>query len=102
MQLKAVVLPDPFGPINPRISPSRTSNETRLSAMNPPNRFVRSEIVSMRDRRGSWNATPSDMAASAREVRRRRGKKDGRIRHAGDDGRIDVLELAVDDLEDRR
>ncbi len=46
MQLKHVVLPEPFGPMRPRISPSRTSKETALSAMNPPKRFVSAEIVS--------------------------------------------------------
>ena len=40
MQLKHVVLPDPFGPMSPRISPSFTSKDTALSAVNPPNRFV--------------------------------------------------------------
>src|SRR5262249_62238800 len=46
-QLNAVVLPDPLGPINPRISPSRTSNETLFSAVNPPNRFVSPATVSI-------------------------------------------------------
>ena len=40
MQLKAVVLPEPFGPMSPRISPSRTSNDTRLSAVKSPKRLV--------------------------------------------------------------
>src|SRR5260370_11954765 len=46
MQLKQVVFPEPFGPMRPRISPSATSKETVLSAMNPPKRFVSAEIVS--------------------------------------------------------
>ena len=45
-QLNSVVLPEPFGPISPRISPSRTSNDTPLSAMKPPNCFVRPVTVS--------------------------------------------------------
>ena len=40
MQLKAVVLPEPFGPMRPRISPSPTSNEIAFSAVKPPKRFV--------------------------------------------------------------
>ena len=40
MQLNIVVLPEPFGPINPRISPSATSKDTSLSAVNPPKRLT--------------------------------------------------------------
>ena len=32
MQLNSVDLPEPFGPMMPRISPSRTSNETPSTA----------------------------------------------------------------------
>src|SRR3972149_173016 len=45
-QLNAVVLPEPFGPIRPRISPSRTSKETALRAVKPPKRLVRPLTVS--------------------------------------------------------
>src|SRR4051794_32813442 len=38
--LNAVVLPAPFGPISPTISPSPTSNETSSSATIPPKRRV--------------------------------------------------------------
>jgi hypothetical protein len=47
MQLNSVVLPEPFGPISPRISPSRTSKETPLSAVNPPKRLVTPATLSM-------------------------------------------------------
>src|SRR5687767_4741218 len=47
MQLKHVVLPEPFGPMRPRISPSFTSKETLFSAVKPPNCLVRPEIVNM-------------------------------------------------------
>src|SRR3990170_4476066 len=47
-QLNAVVLPEPFGPMSPRISPSRTSYETALRAVKPPNRLVSPLTVSMR------------------------------------------------------
>src|SRR6185503_8536542 len=47
MQLKSVVLPEPLGPMRPRISPSRTSKDTAFSAVKPPNRLVRPVTVSM-------------------------------------------------------
>src|SRR5580700_1880266 len=39
--LKIVLLPEPLGPIRPRISPSATPNETLLTAVNPPKRLQR-------------------------------------------------------------
>src|SRR5947208_16883504 len=47
MQLNVVLLPEPFGPIRPRISPSFTSNETLFTARRAPNLLVRPETVSM-------------------------------------------------------
>src|SRR5438046_4810228 len=47
MQLKAVVLPEPFRPMSPRISPSRTSNDTSLRAMNPPNCLISPDTVNI-------------------------------------------------------
>src|SRR4051812_24143917 len=46
MQLKAVVLPAPFGPIRPTISNSLTSSETSCSACRPPKRMDRSRTSS--------------------------------------------------------
>src|SRR5688572_22007346 len=40
MTLKHVVLPAPFGPIRPRISPSEIEKSTSLSAVKPPNCIV--------------------------------------------------------------
>ena len=40
IRLKVVLLPEPFGPIRPRISPCASSNETSLTAVNPPKRLV--------------------------------------------------------------
>ena len=45
MQLKIVLLPEPFGPISPRISPSLTSKETFDTAVKPSNILVRPETV---------------------------------------------------------
>ena len=46
-QLKHVVLPEPLGPMSPRISPSFTAKEIALRAVKPPNRLVRRSTVSM-------------------------------------------------------
>ena len=46
--LKIVLLPEPFGPIRPRISPCSTLNDTLLTAMKPPNRLTRPSTTSTR------------------------------------------------------
>src|SRR3954463_14368392 len=46
MQLNIVVLPAPFGPIRPRISPPFRANETPSSATMPPKRNAISRISS--------------------------------------------------------
>ena len=38
--LKIVLLPEPFGPIRPRISPCSTLNDTLLTAVKPPKRLT--------------------------------------------------------------
>src|SRR5690606_4601314 len=48
MTLKAVVLPAPFGPIRPRISPWSMWKLTPSSAVTPPNLSVMSSISSNR------------------------------------------------------
>src|ERR1700759_1415751 len=47
--LKIVLLPDPFGPIRPRISPFSTVNDTLLTARKPPNRLTRPSTASTGD-----------------------------------------------------
>src|SRR6185503_5540561 len=73
MTLNAVVLPAPFGPINPTIWPSRTSNEIPSRATIPPNRRVTFRSESRAIDRGSlcrsdpkWqkNSASSAMAAT--------------------------------------
>src|ERR1700755_1121633 len=44
--LKIVLLPEPFGPIRPRISPCSTLNDTLLTAVKPPNRLTRPSTTS--------------------------------------------------------
>src|SRR5436309_6415473 len=46
MRLKVVLLPEPFGPIRPRISPSATSKETFLTAGKPSKSFVSPSTLS--------------------------------------------------------
>src|ERR1700751_1299005 len=47
--LKIVLLPDPFGPIMPTISPRSTLNDTLLTAVTPPKRFESPLTVSTSD-----------------------------------------------------
>ena len=42
----SVVLPAPFGPMTPRISPAATLRATSLLAVKPPKRFVRARVSS--------------------------------------------------------
>src|SRR5712691_6476892 len=58
MQLKIVLLPDPFGPISPRISPSFTSNDTFDTAVKPSNILVRPETVRRATRRAHLLRSP--------------------------------------------
>src|SRR5215469_14032419 len=51
IRLKVVLLPEPFGPISPRISPSRTSKETWFTARNPPKRLQSASTASIRPAR---------------------------------------------------
>src|SRR2546427_1080338 len=52
MRLNTVLLPEPLGPIRPRISPSATSNETLLTAVKPPKLFVSCSTFSNSRREG--------------------------------------------------
>src|SRR5947207_2073448 len=91
MQLKAVVFPEPFGPMSPRISPSLTSKETAVSAAKPPKCFVSPLTASIR------GAAPPPRSAK----RKRRGRRERQDRLGGRHGLwIDQLELPLDDLED--
>src|SRR5258705_234538 len=96
MQLNAVVSPDPFGPISPRISPSRTSNDTALSAVNPPKRFVRPVTVSIAAAGGV--SPPAAVRLSRGKWRGSGQRQDGTRRLHGLG--VHDLELALDDLED--
>src|SRR5260370_22911469 len=45
--LKIVLLPEPLGPIRPRISPGSTLNETLLTAVKPPKRLTKPSTASI-------------------------------------------------------
>ena len=80
--LKSVVLPAPLGPMMPRISPLRTSNETFCSARSPPKRtdtsFTASRIGAplsgaaplARTNVAASSASASSVAAPRRRARR--------------------------------
>ena len=61
--LKIVLLPEPFGPIRPRISPCATLNDTLLTAVKPPNRFTKPSTSSTTVPYGSPNKTPGPRPA---------------------------------------
>src|SRR4030095_4048798 len=87
--LKIVLLPDPFGPIRPRISPFLTPNDTLLTAVKPPTRWVR-----------PWTASKS-LRGSLRRVRRRARQRQNRLALLLALG-PDEIRLVVDVLEDHR
>src|SRR5262249_21915282 len=78
-QLNSVDFPEPFGPMIPRISPSRTSKDTSLTAVMPPNDLRRLDTSSTALMgRHSW-VGPFDA-----QRRSRRGTPGRRFRNASD------------------
>ena len=76
-QLKQVVLPDPLGPMSPRISPGFTSKVMPWRATNPPKRLVRPETFSTDAATApSGGKTPDGAAESAQ--RAKSGEEAGR------------------------
>ena len=71
MQLKVVLLPEPLGPIRPRISPSSTSNDTFETAVKPSNILVRPETV--RSGHGDLRVRSEGQAAEDAEPSRSHG-----------------------------
>src|SRR5690348_10163167 len=72
-RLNRVVLPAPFGPISPTISPSRTSNDTPSTARSPPKVRDSPETSSTAPPPEQWTAGPSRehrAEYAAREIRR--------------------------------
>ena len=50
IRLKVVLLPEPLGPMRPRISPGLSSKDTWLTARNPPKRLDRPDTASIAQR----------------------------------------------------
>src|SRR5882724_954104 len=95
MQLKVVLLPDPFGPIRPRISPSLTSKDTSLTARRAPNLLVRPDTVSMgMERKSSVGSSSLGVSMSFRQRQYRLGGLER--------GRPYQLGLAVHELHHHR
>src|SRR5277367_1140872 len=67
MQLNSVVLPEPFGPIRPQISPRPTVNDTPSSATTPPNRMA----TLLMDSNGSSPDLPAPRCSLASFIARR-------------------------------
>ena len=66
--MKQVVLPEPLGPMSPRISPGFTSKETLLSAVKPPKRLIRPLTPSTEGRRPGAAAVRRYRAANGDEA----------------------------------
>src|ERR671910_427116 len=67
MTSNRVVFPAPFGPMKPRISPGRTSNDTPSSARTPPNRRATSRTSSTGgpSATADWDAVAAAAASAA-------------------------------------
>src|SRR5262249_54574629 len=96
IRLKAVLLPQPFGPIRPRISPSRTSKDTSLTARNPPKRLQSPSTASI----GDYMSYLVQLHSSARVDGRLR-QRQRRILRA-DHTRIDDRDVLAGILHDDR
>src|SRR5258708_19481561 len=97
-RLKHVVLPAPFGPMRPTISPSSTVRPTWLTAASPPKCFVRLRV----SRRGirARRAPPESRQLPGQHDETARQEQDGR-QH--DDGKEDrLVRTATDRLGDPR
>src|SRR3954447_26642751 len=75
MQLNVVLLPDPLGPMSPRISPSSTPNETSFTAFSAPKRLLRARTSS------SGTVASACVSVSRRERHHRIGGLDRRGPH---------------------
>src|SRR5438128_3490029 len=67
MQLRSVVLPAPFGPMMPRMSPSSTPKLTPASALTPPKRLLTSLTAS--------KVTPAPTLSPHPALPRKRGRE---------------------------
>ena len=94
MQLKIVLLPEPFGPIRPRISPSLTANETSWTARKAPNRFESPDTLSIGMQGFLGGLRLSRTSPESGEGRRRSAAS--RVWGAASRGRIDPIPSRLD------
>src|SRR6266568_2051328 len=90
MRLSSVVLPAPFGPMMPRISPGATAKLTPSTAASPPKRFARSLVSSsavMAPRSGLPHAFP---------------EQTGRAQQQHDDDQQTAVDVLIRRREERR
>src|SRR5690349_7611585 len=66
--LKIVLLPEPFGPIRPRISPLSTLKDTSLTAVNPPKRLINPLTTSTAERSSSKRVLLRRVGRACREL----------------------------------
>src|SRR6478609_3299560 len=93
--LKIVLLPEPFGPIRPRISPCSTLNDTLLTAVKPPKRFTNPSTVSTPE--PPLGLLPPLLVAERRSLRQRQHGLALRLAL-----RPHHIRLVVDILDDHR
>src|SRR6266542_963835 len=93
MTLKSVVLPAPFGPMMPRISPGEARSETLPTAVSPPKRFVTASSSSMKAHGAKALAEPADQAP--------RDEAHDQDQQAAIDDQVDADEAAPDIAEGR-
>src|SRR6266536_5092103 len=91
MTLKRVVLPAPFGPMMPTISPGAARSETSPTAVSPPKRLVTASSSSIAARGADALAEPSDQAL--------RDQADHHDEEAAVDDEVDADEPASDVAE---
>src|SRR5258708_331558 len=98
--LNSVVLPAPFGPTRPTISPSPTASETPSSARTPPNRTPMSISSSTFCRHGrvALREQPEEAARREQDHRRQQRAED----HLMPDGHDGLEQKLIDEIHDER
>src|SRR5271156_6087594 len=105
MTLMQVVLPDPFGPTRPRISPAPTLKLKTSSARKPPKRFTKPSTARSGGRSGDID--PPSLQQRDKAVRQEQNQAHDQraveelkvLRRRNPDGVVDAIEN--DDAEDR-
>src|SRR5262249_45458505 len=99
--LNSVLLPAPFGPMSPRISPGSTSIETSLRATTPPNAMVTSRKLRMAIGKRDGGSpvecfTPGRHMSANEPVQSIREEDDAEHQDGAEDDLLDALHRAED------